>query len=92
MKIKEGFLLRKLGDTHVVVPVGQASVDLRGMISLNATGALLWEALQTSQTTESLTALLLEQFDVEEVRAAADVERFVQLLSEHQLLEQGGSQ
>ncbi len=90
MKIKDGFLLRTLGDTHVVVPVGQASIDLRGMISLNATGAFLWEALQSEQTEESLTARLLEAYEVDEARAAADVTRFIQLLKEHALLEQGG--
>lgn len=86
MKIKEGYLLRTLGDTHVVVPVGQASIDLRGMISLNATGAFLWEALQSEQTEESLTALLLDTYDVEESRAAADVARFVQLLRDNDLV------
>lgn len=86
MTIKEGFLLRTLGDTNVVVPIGQASVDLRGMISLNETGAFLWKCLQTAQTEETLVAQLLETYDVEEVRAAEDVARFVQLLRENGLL------
>lgn len=86
MTIKEGFLLRTLGDTHVVVPVGQAAIDLRGMISLNATGAFLWEQLQSEQTEETLTARLLERYDVDEARAAADAARFVQLLRENGLL------
>ena len=90
MKIKEDFLLRTLGDTNVVVPVGQASVDLRGMITLNATGAFLWKALQSEQTEERLTALLLETYDVDAERATADVARFVQLLKDNNLLEQGG--
>lgn len=90
MKIKEGFLLRTIGDTYVVVPVGQASVDLRGMITLNATGAFLWEALQSGQTEQELTEKLLESYDVDETRAAEDVARFVQLLRQHELLEQGG--
>lgn len=86
MTIKDGFLLRTLGDTHVVVPVGQASIDLRGMISLNATGAFLWEHLQTAQTEDSLVELLLASYEVEEERARADVKRFVQLLSDNGLL------
>jgi len=90
MKIKDGFLLRTLGNTHVVVPVGQASVDLRGMISLNGTGAFLWECLQSEQTEASLTAQLEETYEVDHARAAADVARFIQLLAEHKLLEQGG--
>ena len=91
MKIKDGFLLRTLGNTYVVVPVGQASVDLRGMISLNATGAFLWDALQSEQTERELVSRLLEEYDVQEDRASQDVARFVQLLCEHGLLEQGGS-
>ncbi len=90
MKIKEGFLLRTLGDACVVVPVGQASVDLRGMITLNETGAFLWEALQREQTEQSLTAQLLDTYDVDETRAAEDVARFVELLRQNELLEQGG--
>lgn len=90
MKIKDGFLLRTLGDAHVVVPVGQASVDLRGMITLNTTGAFLWEALQTEQTEESLTTMLLEAYDVDDGRAAEDVARFIQVLKQHELLELGG--
>lgn len=86
MKIKDGFLLRNLGDTHVVVPTGQASIDLRGMISLNETGAFLWDCLQDEQTEEGLTARLLNVYDVDESRAASDVARFVQLLEENGLL------
>ena len=86
MILKDGFLLRTLGDTHVVVPVGQASIDLRGMITLNATGAFLWELLQSEQTEDSLTEQLLEHYDVDSDRAAADVARFVQLLRDNDLL------
>ena len=90
MKIKDGFLLRTIGGTCVVVPVGQASVDLRGMITLNETGAFLWETLQSEQTEQDLTARLLDTYDVEESRAKEDVARFVELLRQHELLEQGG--
>ncbi len=86
MKIKEDFLLRTLGDTHVVVPIGQASIDLRGMITLNATGAFLWEQLQNEQTEDGLVQCLLEQYEVDEARAAQDVNRFIQLLRDNNLL------
>ena len=43
IKIKEGFLLRKVAGDHVVVPVGEAGKVFHGMIRLNDTGAFLWE-------------------------------------------------
>lgn len=87
MKIKEGFLLRTLGDATVVVPVGQAAIDLRGMITLNETGKLLWEALQSEQTAQTLCAALCAEYEVDEARATADIDRFIALLKEHDLLE-----
>ena len=42
IKIKEGFLLRKVAGDHVVVPVGEAGKVFHGMIRLNDTGAFLW--------------------------------------------------
>lgn len=88
MTIKDGFLLRPLGDTHVVVPVGQAALDLRGMITVNGTGAFLWKALQTPQTEVSLVQALLEAYEVDEQTAAQDVRRFIDILKQHDLLTQ----
>jgi len=45
MKIKEGFILRKVAGKHVVVAVGSASKILNGMIRLNDTGAICWDYL-----------------------------------------------
>ena len=41
MKIKDGFVLRQVADTWVVMPLGQQSLDFDGMLTLNDTGALL---------------------------------------------------
>ncbi|MBQ3068996.1 MAG: PqqD family protein [Clostridia bacterium] len=88
MKLKDGLLLRTLGDSHVVVPVGQAAIDLRGMITLNGTGAFLWERLQTPQTEEALVKALTDTYAVDEACAAADVKRFLEILREHALLDE----
>lgn len=88
MKLKEGLLLRQLGDSFVVVPVGQAAIDLRGMISLNGTGAFLWKCLQNEQTEQALTEALTETYEVDEAVAAADVKRFIELLAANELLDE----
>ena len=45
MKIKEGFLLRQVAGQTVVLPCGD-DMDLNMMITLNDTGAFLWQLLQ----------------------------------------------
>lgn len=88
MKLKDGLLLRTLGDSHVVVPVGQAAIDLRGMITLNGTGAFLWERLQVPQTEDTLVQALTDTYAVDAACATADVKRFLEILREHALLEE----
>ena len=38
MKINENFVLRQLADTHVVLPLGEASVSFNGILTLNGSG------------------------------------------------------
>ena len=57
MKIKDGFMLRKVGGQNVVVAVGKASLEFNGIIRLNETGKFLWEQLKADITEEQLITL-----------------------------------
>ena len=69
MKVKEGFVLRSVAGSNVVVPVGAASVDFNGMITLNDSGAFLWRELEKGADVDSLTAALLRDYEVDEETA-----------------------
>lgn len=86
MKLKDGFILRQIGAQHIVVPVGAQTVDFDCMLTLNGTGALLWQKLQEECTEEELVAALLAEYDVSDDTARADVARFVGSLQEAALL------
>jgi hypothetical protein len=86
MHLKDGFLLRKVAGEFVVVPGGNAMVDFKAMITLNETGAFLWEALQEEKTEGDLVSALLGEYDVDEATAKEDVSAFVHLLKEKNLL------
>lgn len=87
MKIKENFLLRKISDTYVVVPVGSAVVDFSGLVNLNESGALLFEKLQNGAEESDLVATLLEEYDVSEELARADVKKFIEKVKDADILE-----
>ena len=86
MKVKEGFILRSMGEDHLVVPVGAATVDFRCIITLNDSGAFLWEQLQNERTEQELVEALLGEYDVTEDVAARDVAVFVDNLRKAELL------
>ena len=86
MKIKDGFALRQVGGNHIVVPIGAQTIDFRCMITLNETGAFLWQQLQQERTAGDLAAALLAEYEVTEDVARADVDKFVANLKEAELL------
>ena len=85
MKIKDGFLLRQVAGQTVVLPTGN-ELDLNMMITLNDTGAFLWEHLQTETDEDALVAALRGEYDVDEETARASVRRFVEKINEHGFL------
>lgn len=88
MKIKDGFVVNKVGSQHVVVPVGQASVERHCMIRLNGTGAFLWNQLSADATEEALVQALLAEYAVDEETARADVAAFLGKLRDADLLDE----
>lgn len=80
MKRSQDFLLRDVAGTLVIVPVGAAVSAFPGMITLNGTGAYLWELLETEQTVETLTQALVARYEVDSEIARQDVEAFVNKL------------
>lgn len=80
MKIKDGFVLRKIADQYMAVPVGARAKELHGMIGLNETGAFIWERLSNGQSQEEIVKALCEEYEVQNDAAAASVERFLEKL------------
>ena len=76
----EEFLLRQAAGLTVIVPVGHAAVDFPGMISVNETGAFLWQLLECEQTDQSLAAALAEEYQVTQEQALKDVGAFLEQL------------
>lgn len=87
MRIKEGLVLREVAGRAVVIPVGDASKELSGMIKLNATGRLVWEGVAAGRTAGEIAAEMMDRFEVDEATARADVDSFVSKMSEAGLLE-----
>ena len=82
MKISENFVLRQVADTWVVLSVGQASVDFNGMLTLNESGAILWQALEKGGDHEALADALLAEYEVDRATALADVDDFLKKLKD----------
>ena len=87
MKIKEGFITKKVAVDVIVIPAEQALVDFKAIITLNETGAYLWELLKEDISKEKLLENMLKEYDADEKILSADIDEFLSVLEEKGLLE-----
>lgn len=82
MKQKGGMLMRKVGDNeYVVVPTEGEPVNT--VLSLNETGAFLWNLLEAERTEENLTQALAKEYGIIPDQARDDVREFVEIIREY---------
>ncbi|MCI5730005.1 MAG: PqqD family protein [Eubacterium sp.] len=88
MKIKEGFMLREVAGSYVVVAVGKRSEQFNGMVNLNETGAFLWKLVEQGASRDELLNSLLEAYEVEREKAEQDVDKFISILQQNDFVEE----
>lgn len=80
MKIKKGYRLRPLGKEYILVAEGLDVLDANTMVSMNATAAFLWEAVEGKEfNAETLVQLLLDEYDVDRDTAEKDVKALLEI-------------
>ena len=80
MKIKEGFEIRNVCGENIIIAHGKENIDFTKVITLNESAVLLWnKAVGKDFTEEDLVNVLLDEYDVEVLRAAEDVKNLVTL-------------
>lgn len=86
MKLREGFMLKKILDDYIVVPTGNNIVDFAVAVSLNETGAFLWNQLVDEKSVEELAQALAAEYDVSADEVMQDVVEFVEMLKTNNFL------
>ena len=86
MKLKNGFILSDIAGKTVALPV-EGDIDLNTVITLNETGAFLWNILQNETSEDEMVAALLGEYDVDEALARKSVQAFVGKLQKNGLID-----
>ncbi len=81
-KLKDGFVVRKIGDQIMAVPVGKQTSEIHGMIALTESAELLWNVLKTGAEENELVKIITDTYEVDEAVAIADVKKFLVGLKE----------
>ena len=74
MKAKSGFVLRSIMGEQMLMPINDNIATFKGTVLFNETAALLWEKLQTPVSREDLLQAILDEYEVDEATASADLD------------------
>lgn len=79
MKTKAGFVLREMCGENIITGEGIEHINFNKLISLNATAAFLWKALEGKEfTVESMAQTLVDEYGIDMELALKDSEKLSQ--------------
>ncbi len=81
MKIKDGFVVRKIGSKYYAVSAARAA-EGGGMIALNETGAFIWDLLKEETDAVAVATALAAKYEIDAETALRDTEAYLQMLAE----------
>ncbi len=86
MKASNQFILRTIADEHLLIPVGESAISVKGLIALSESGLLLYKKLMDGCTREDLITALTSEYEVSEEEAAQDTDAFLNQMRQLNML------
>lgn len=82
MKLKLQLVKRDIAGDIILVPVGEATTKIKGLITINETGAAIWDALPEAENEDEIVDKLFDEFDAGRDELRRDVDEFLNKLRE----------
>lgn len=87
MKLNEGFVIQKIGESFYAVPVTKNSAIGSSMIKLNETAHIIWKSIEAGLSKEEIAGAVSSEYNVDKETALSDVESFCEQLGKVGILE-----
>lgn len=87
MKLSENYILKTVAGTAVVVPVGDAVNDIKGMITLNGPAETIWKCLEKGMDFDGIVGVLKAEYDAPEDVLRSDLTAFIEKLKAYKIVE-----
>ena len=82
MRIKNGFMKRKIGDKYLVVTTGELSRKENMFIEMNETSSEIWDLISKGCNSEEIAQALCEKYKIDREKAQADVNKLITSMKE----------
>ncbi len=85
-KSSPNIVTRKILDEMLLVPIRGKQADMQKIMTLNGLGEFIWTRLDGDKTLNSIADDIVDNYDVENETAQADMIEFVDMLIEEDLV------
>ena len=86
MKLKKQLVKRNIAGDVILVPVGDSSLTLKGLITLNETAEFIWDRLADAADAAELAAAMCEEYDIAAATAKNDVDEILAQFRELEII------
>ncbi len=86
MKIKNGFTLRSVAGSYIVMNLG-GELNFNGMITLNETGAFIWKGIEDGKSPEEIAKTISEEYEIDFQTALNDTQGIITKMLEAGVVE-----
>lgn len=88
MKIKNEFIMKNIADEYVCVSANEESNNSEIIITLNDTGAFIWNIMQNDVSFEYIINKMLEVYNVDKTTAEDDLKEFIDIVKKADIVEE----
>ena len=91
LKLKDGLILREVAGQYVIVPTGKRVQEITSIVYISSSAAYLWDYMKDHEfEKDDLVQRIMEHYTgVTEEKAAEDVEKFLKILSDNNIMDDG---
>ncbi len=82
MRIKKGFMKRKIGDKYLVVTTGELSRRENMFIEMNETSSEIWDMISKGYEAQRIAESLSKKYGIERDKARSDVDKLIASMKE----------
>ena len=88
MKIKEGFILKDVAGSKIVIATGEQRMNFNGVITFNEVGADVFNLLDGNNSVEDIVAKISGDYNAPCEIVRGDVEKLKEKMKKHNLIEE----
>ena len=82
MSISKNFILKKVCDEAMIIPLVDGGMDMSKVFNINEIGVIIYEGLENNKTILEIKNEIISEYDIDEETVLNDINDFIESLKQ----------